>query len=353
MKTNFKFILSFLLCIILLCTSATVLATDQNPDDSGDSVTYTDFSNVTYEFQGEGPSIVISGVTPNSESTYYFYLSGEQSDVPDIENDTIWDMLTNSTSGGLTTGAVTEVYERNYETFYLWIYESADVNNKQMVVEAQPINRIAQKTLGTRIHVTIDSISTNVIQSESISTGRNVTINYKIGKVTDNDILRSIQNGESDCLERLMEYAKNATNGVTGTLDLYDNPSIVSSLNIEHGAYYYGYFEIDDENGTYYPIEDIDLFQGVNNSAGIRMYDYLSEDFEWNLSDDVGDDDNNSNTIISNIIINDVGKNEDNTVSPDPIPQTGENVLIAIGVALIVVLGVVKYVDYKKMKDIK
>ena len=98
-----------------------------------------------------------------------------------------------------------------------------------------------------------EETSTHLFEAYSYENARK--INVKIGKVTDKSILRAIKNGETDCLQKLLDYAKNADSIYTGTVPLGRAESITNKLNLVNDEYYYVYMVLDDENGKYFPVE--------------------------------------------------------------------------------------------------
>ena len=90
---------------------------------------------------------------------------------------------------------------------------------------------------------------------------------------------------------------------------------------------------LDDENGKYFPVEDVSLYQALvyeenNGEINKNLFDYLDKNFKWNLGDD--------DTTI------------DNTTATGKLPQTGASIVIYVAITLVIVAGVIFAVKYKK-----
>ena len=219
------------------------------------------------------------------------------------------------------------------------------------MVNSKELQRISQSKLGTRLYAAFDINDTIfVICKEVCSTYRNSKVNYKIGEVTDKNILNSIKNGENNCLEKLLNYAKKSNTIKNGTIDLLKSEQINYNSLIKEKKYYFVYLELDDENGKYYPIEDISLYQAykveniITGKIEYSLCNYLSDKFKWELSESTDKEDTTDD---NDIIYND---DKDDTKSPMPIPQTGRKVYIYLVVSFTLVLAIILYRKLKKYK---
>lgn len=99
----------------------------------------------------------------------------------------------------------------------------------------------------------------------------NSSVKFKIGEVTDTTLLSKLDGTNNSAYAELMSYAKNDTNAIiNGSVQITatvigDNigsyPNKWDSTKVSRDKYYYGYFVIDDENGTYYALEDVQLYK--------------------------------------------------------------------------------------------
>lgn len=163
----------------------------------------------------------------------------------------------------------------------------------------------------------------------------------KIGKITDNSILKKIKDGDYSGITELLEYAKKNEAVYTGNLTttskdyfridkaLFDGRKI-----LQDKAYYYVYAQFDDENGKYYPIEGVTLGQAWFSSINKNnwdLYAYTTDNFEWN---------------------NLSGTNGDDTVAKDKLPNTGATIAIAISIIMLLASVITFKVKRDKYKEI-
>lgn len=294
-----------------------------------DGIVWTDPSNIKFTVT-EDFYLKVTGL--KEDGKYYGFISNGKiaPTVPDtgwIENENL--PVTNK------PGFPISKYLEKSEDIYVWIYETQIVNNvrqNKCIIEAQKIERPALKKMGTRMKCYFfnEETSTYLYEAQGYESARK--INLKIGKVTDKKILRAIKNGETDCLQKLLDYAKNADSIYTGTVPLGRSESITNKLNLVNDEYYYVYMVLDDENGKYFPVEDVSLYQALtyekDGKTSKNLFDYLNDNFKWNLGND--------DTTI------------DNTTATGKLPQTGASIVIYVAITLVIVAGVIFAVKYKK-----
>lgn len=225
-----------------------------------DGIVWTDPSNIKFTVT-EDFYLKVTGL--KEDGKYYGFISNGKiaPTVPDtgwIENENL--PVTNKPGFSISK------YLEKSGDIYVWIYETQIVNNvrqNKCIIEAQKIERPALKEIGTRMkcYFLNEETSTHLFEAYSYENARK--INVKIGKVTDKSILRAIKNGETDCLQKLLDYAKNADSIYTGTVPLGRSESITNKLNLVNDEYYYVYMVLDDENGKYFPVEDVSLYQAL------------------------------------------------------------------------------------------
>ena len=244
---------------------------DSEPGDDTDSteLTWTDVSKMKVEITKDSENqnfavyAEISGITEKSESSYSYYITKSKN-----EPDTTKESPGNKLHNGKTRCYVQKEMELAGDT-YLWVYEKQfDTEQSKMVgkfiVSAYKLERL-NYNLGDRLNgyffSNVDKAApgttTFMWASHDPDTKRNIKL--KIGTISDNTILRSIQKGENGCLTKLLNYAKSSKAIYTTTVPLGTSSSITDKFKIVDGAYYYVYFELDDENGKYYPVEDVSL----------------------------------------------------------------------------------------------
>ena len=294
-----------------------------------DGIVWTDPSNIKFTVT-EDFYLKVTGL--KEDGKYYGFISNGKiaPTVPDtgwIENENL--PVTNKPGFSISK------YLEKSGDIYVWIYETQIVNNvrqNKCIIEAQKIERPALKKIGTRMkcYFLNEETSTHLFEAYNYENARKT--NVKIGKVTDKSILRAIKNGETDCLQKLLDYAKNADSIYTGTVPLGRSESITNKLNLVNDEYYYVYMVLDDENGKYFPVEDVSLYQALtyekDGKTSKNLFDYLNDNFKWNLGND--------DTTI------------DNTTATGKLPQTGASIVIYVAITLVIVAGVIFAIKYKK-----
>lgn len=294
-----------------------------------DGTVWTDPSNIKFTVTED---FYLKGTGLKEDGKYYGFISNGKiaPTVPDtgwIENENL--PVTNKPGFSISK------YLEKSGDIYVWIYETQIVNNvrqNKCIIEAQKIERPALKKIGTRMkcYFLNEETSTHLFEAYNYENARK--INVKIGKVTDKSILRAIKNRETDCLQKLLDYAKNADSIYTGTVPLGRSESITNKLNLVNDEYYYVYMVLDDENGKYFPVEDVSLYQALtyekDGKTSKNLFDYLNDNFKWNLGND--------DTTI------------DNTTATGKLPQTGASIVIYVAITLVIVAGVIFAIKYKK-----
>ncbi len=290
----------------------------------------------------------ITGLEKNRD--YYFY----------VVNGTTKPTVTTETNGRINNATFAIIGNQNTEIkktlgrdviekngdIHVWIYETQkDTINigkvvNECIVLGTKVQRPIQNKLGSRMLCYFFSGYTSSYVYEPVQEYKNRKINLKIGTVTDQSILRAIKNGDADCLTKLLNYAKSAKSPTyTGTIAVGSNEkSITGDMKLVDQQYYYVYMTLEGENGTYYPVEDVSLYQArIGEEIGKNLWDYLDSNFKWNLSDEEPSKPTKP-------------VDKDNTTATGKLPQTGINtivVILAIGVAIVAaVVGARKYKEY-------
>lgn len=275
--------------------------------------------------------------------TYYFLYSESELEIDSTIdlNDLIdnYDHNNYATfdSSNATVNGLESVFEKNKTSFDFYILEMQEYtleNGTQLKVVSDTITvdratHLNQYSLNNRITMYFDDshIAPYFYEVKSVNTDRNLV--YKIGKVTDNSILKSIKNKESNAFDKLLSYAKNDNSGITGnikTSDYQNTISLSDSITINDGVYYYGYYYTDDE---YYPVYDIDLLQGYVSPTSDEklLYSVKQYNFKWNLEEE---------TIVEE--------------TPVENPKTGiQDYYALIGSIIVLASGIIIYV-YKDRK---
>ena len=316
---------------------------DKVTDDDGDdsTATWTNFEKAIFEWfdytetDHSTPSLIVKNVDlSKSNYYYYYYISNNKNDNPDLnklgEDLKYWQTI--SSEGKIGASALTNYLETNGD-IYIWI---AEVQNgeKKIVLTARKIERLEQLPLTKRIvGYFSDELSGGIFCYEPHSTSRK--INIKIGRVTDDTILRNIRDNKDNAMSDLLSYAKSTGSIFEKTYTLGENPTMSENINIKDKAYYFIYFELEDENGKYYPVEDVELYQASVSDRYVTLINHTDRNFVYNISEDTGPT-NDGKDYPNNTV--------DNTTTPEKIPQTGLGItVIPIIVVLAIIAGTISY----------
>lgn len=247
---------------------------------------------------------------------------------------------------------------------YVWIYEgqneAGDASTKQnkCIVSGVKLERPEQNKVGEKIQCYLFNTNTTTFLYEPGKSNRKV--NVKIGTITDNNaILKSIKNGEKDGLEKLLAYGKNAKSiySTTVFVGVGGGPAIAKNLNLVNKQYYYAYLTVENADGTWYPVEDIGLYQAtVDERYNIKnLTRYGDKNFTWELAEEPTKnpetpaekpDDKTEKPANTNKPSSD----RDNTTATGKLPQTGLNTVVIISiigiVGVIAIIGAMKYKKY-------
>ena len=308
--------------------------------------------------------IKYSGLELKEKHEYYILLTNSSSEfeIPLKSGSSLVDtnddrFLMRCSKSSMEDQSVAKWLELNGD-IYLWlIEEQRDNSTKETVhkaiIKAKKLERPAQKIIGRRMSGFFFKNSTDIYLSTprgyslAKSTTRNVKI--KVGKVTDQSILRSIKNSESGCLQKLMDYAKKADAVYTTTLAVKSGQDgITPKMNLVDDAYYFVYYQLDDENGKYYPGEEVSLYQACisDDLAIISLHNYLDDKFEWKLAAEPKPSATPTPKSSTTPTATPTPSTTDTTVADGKIPQTGESfaVIAIIGITMVVgIIGIVKY----------
>ena len=219
---------------------------------------------------------------------------------------------------------------------YCWVYdeqmnyETGRYTHK--VISSKKIDRPKQKELGSRMKSFFSAEDTHTFLYEPNYPLNTRKIQLKIGKITDKSIITAVLNKESNALTKLLNYAKSATAIYTGTVPVGKSSTITNQFDIVDEELYYVYMELDDENGTYYPVEDVSLYQGRILQGRKGLYDYLSDEFKYTINEE-----NKTPT-----------KTNDPTVAKGTIPQTGETITIVAMAFITIISGAIAVVKIRR-----
>ncbi len=180
------------------------------------------------------------------------------------------------------------------------------------------------------------------------------TVHYKLGKITDNSVLRAIKANASDGFAKLKEYAKNDANPLYNETQVSNGPfgystdtQILPGNQFADKSYYYLYAELDDEDGKYIPIDSVTLAEAdvYPTVEGYPWFLFFYGKSNFSL-DDIPDDSQNGETSSEESAPE--SNKVDDTVAKTDLAKTGEKAIIF---ALIGVAFVASVVFFRKNKN--
>ena len=279
-----------------------------------------------------------------SNNEYRALFTKDDSNIPDTHdnNDELIPILM-ETSDSPNYGQILNLdYIAKYGNPYITFYEY-NGNNFNKVSNPILVNRPKLLPYTKRIIGQFYSDNSMDIKIKDI-VSENSIVKFKLGEVTDLDLLKKLENPNDNAYEELIEFAKNDTNAiVSNTVNIIasrvdDSDGIYSNAwdvtKVTKDKYYYGYFVIDDENDNYYPLEDIQLYKLQNNS--LYASNYKSEQIveQENIS-------NNSST-------DNINNNQETVVdAPNTLSIISKMLLIISGLLIIFGIGLYGYNLYK------
>lgn len=325
-------------------------------DKKNDTVTTADFSNAKIKFETTSTGefkfykLVFDNVTYKDKANYYVYITHSKNK-PNIEYGS--NGKPSNPDGSIYKEDNTYVKENKkisalleeYGDIYVWVVEYDITTGKsQICLSNKKVDRPKLNSIGNRLKGYFFNDKTNIFCYEDKDDSIKRKMNVKIGVVKDIEILKSIQKGKSDSLSKLMDYAKANKPKYTTTFDIKGATnsleSIAKKIGLTNREYYYVYMYLDDENNKYYGIEDVSLYQAsIGESIGYNLFDYLSDEFKWNLKDSNKKGNTTSNT--------------DNTTSNKPIPFTGTSIAVITSLVVLLISALVFYYKNQKYKDVK
>lgn len=328
---------------------------------------WTDASKFEYTFD-ETRSMQISGISEIELHSYHVFFSDGKEEVK-IEKDKRG-KITNSYMNSITAALnIDDLLEKNGD-IYISIVEEQQDNSKseetyisKTILEKKKIEKPAQNVLTQRIYGVIwcldDTSSERTIFVNEIH-NKERKLNVFVGKVTDKSILNSIKNKESDGMSKLLNYAKNNNSESNkyvlteqDSFGYFNSGKIIGNMTFDMNEYYYMYYVLDDENGKYTKVEDIDLLYAENLVDTPYLVSQRDSRFKWtdldsNQPDTKPNDENNQqpNNQQQNVQkpsdTNNTEKKDETIAKDEKLPFTGEKVIavIALMVVTIATLGI-------------
>ncbi len=323
--------------------------------------------------------ITITGLEPEENREYYaiitlkkevtendfFKLLGNSLHMEYDKETKVWKTDTMFSLDGIKPH---DEFERQGQ-YYLHIAKKQSSTRYEIIAETIPVETPALPPLGKRINIYVSAgVDTNYyIQVNALNTmlynGVQRTIKFYLGEVTDKALLKTLSEKKEAAYEELLQYAKKQEKNLkpdsfqdtkTGVLDY----NILANYPIEAGKHYFLHTILDDENGTYVPVEDIGIYNGewnyTKNEGGLTKFSYVEHNHEEEEPKNNQQINEVANTQTENKQQPDKNSNIlDNTVANGVIPQTGSTSIKTILLIGTVGIGILLYVKYKKYKEVQ
>lgn len=320
-------------------------------NENEDNKEWGDFSKaeITLSKDGNyGACIEISKIVTNDNNSYYMYISNNaDTNYQDIEKnkeDVIYLHIDKEKNKCIVKdGKIAEKIELNQDLYCTIVEKQIKTGVEKIVLSPKKLLKFDEAKNYDAFFATYMSYdSTQIITTFTHHEKNTRKLQIKIGKITDNQILKKIQEKNESGFSDLMNYAKLQNNSLYDNVSIVENNSngirhvsseeakVIQLKGLENKEYYYLYVKADDENGKYIYNEAVTLAQSSTFENGNwYLFFYGTNDFKWK---EFG--------------------TTDPTTAGSKYPNTGK---IAIGTGIVSLIGAT-YVFHRKNKkyqDIK
>ncbi len=357
-----KLLVTILLMVVLsslfvVKTFATETGGEAGTGGAGTTEEWTDFSGAKYEIKMGYPSNVylnIKNVTLKEKSYYYYKITTTNSETPEFNYEGIISSFDEIN--------ITKYYELDGD-MYLWIKESNPKNKsgekEKMVVSGQKLERLDYNPhyYNAFRSTVVSNSGFTIIMNYWCASGNTRSANIKIGKVNNQTLLKKIKNNEAGSWEELLQYAKTSDATFSRKLKT-DSGSIMfreteensfgfKNSNVEDGAYYYLYVDVDSENEKYYPVGPaVTLARASVLGKHISMFFYGSNDFKWELPEELPTEEEPAKEQPKE------EEKKDETIAKEKMPNTGLTYIVTLAIGTVTVLGAVAYKKHNNLRGI-
>ncbi len=319
-------------------------------------ITWTDTTNCKISIEGHATKyrkLKITGLKEIEGHEYYVFITNSKEEPTLTVDKNGWV----SNSDFFLVDISIEKYLEKSGDIYFWICEEQENydtgKREQKFIFSKKVERPAQNKLGLRIGLGLNVEETSVLLYEPHSDEIKRNVKVKIGQVTDNTVLKAIKNGDSS---KLLSYAKTDKGIYTKTMPVGKSESIMKELNLANKAYYYIYSVLDDENGIYYPVEDVSFVQAsVVEIEGVVHKSLLTDiNIELKQDDSNKTEPEQKEPVSKPAVQNTSTKVEpkDDTVAKGRLPQTGEAYMILFSIIILSFGAIIFVYQYNKYKGI-
>lgn len=344
---------------------------EEEKQPSEDSFEWLNVSNVKFAIEKTGNSsngfshhLTITGLPTDFSTRSLYLLVANSPTLPttDLENPSnSKNKVSLNISATSSMSAIIDSYVEKNGDIYVWLLEAHKNTESKVLVSAQKVERASLNPIGDRLQLYFFPTHTSAFIKEFTPNVNGRKLHIKVGNITDKEILKGIRDQKSGSFTALLNYAKTASSFHDSSFSVkYSSDSSIGALTsswpLAQYQFYYVYMYLEDENGTYYPLEDVGLYQAQINDSGKSLCDYYSNKnkFVWDLGDETPDEEKPSPTPTPTPKPTPTPlPSTDNTVANTVLPNTGIDTLFMIIVFVIISILVFSYIKTKELKDIK
>ena len=326
-------------------------------------------ADITYEtefFSDINTAIYVNGLDNNLESGYNYYIYITQDNTTDA--DTVISAANMAKCDSLLYDSENDQFYMknsvhntgNFEKagdYYAYIVKGQATNKSSFSLIDGPTKLKRPQLLANGERITAyfnkNGASYHISQYDYYTKmfGTNRKVNFFLGKIEDTSLLTKLSNEEPDAYDALYKYGKENDNYLyTGSFDTTStgtlNYDIWKDYNeLINGDYYFVYFKLDDENGTYAEMDDVQPYQ-------VYMIDdslVLSKFSSYNAKED---DNKKEIEPVYEPVYPVEPKKEDTTIAVTKLPNAGNSVRIFLIIVFSSIVGIIASFKFSKLKDI-
>lgn len=335
------------------------------------TIEWTNFSNIKIEPELKMVSkyksfnLKVEDCEWNTNNSYYIHLSHDKSEKITIKNPNevksnengFWKYLNSSQieESKIGESLIKEIFVESGDVFLTICEIDGNTGVPKIVLKSKKIDKLDSLPIGRRLLAYFFDDETSTYCYELHSDNQQ-NINYKIGKIEDYNLLKSLKDGQYSALQKLMEYAKKADSIGSGTVKFGTDNTITDKLNLVNDEYYYVYMQLDTVDGKYILIEDVMLYQAlVSDSVGKNLHSMDDEKFEWKLEEPAPEGGPTPTPEPEPAPTPEPDpkpepEEKDETTSEEQIPHAGLEktiVLLLVGITFVLIIALKKYEKYR------
>ena len=315
-----------------------------------------DWSNAKLSFEQSVPwtyYLNITNVKWEDKHSYYYFI-GDENTKPEFSKE-LPSLSYDKNNNKFSTKNISKYLELNSEQ-YLYVYDEYLEDTKlvnKLVLNKVKIEKPEQKKYTDvfwSTYISKDGTKININTPWGDDTIRN--IHLRVGKISNDTILKNIYNKKSNAFEDLLNYARNSKAFYDKTVKSNSNVAgyeldgaLFSESEVSDGEYYFLYVVVEDENGKYVKTEGVTLARCSKVSSKNNWFllnFYGNDDFTWKDFTTEGEEPNNKK-----VDDNNKKTDDDKTVAKKQLPYTGINNILIIIALIIGAGGIITYKKYK------